>query len=257
MLRKPSTSTTAATFLASLNTQPMTRIGHMRHHSNNNNDNVNAIAHDEDTKDSNGSDGIVGGATAATVAQTLEVQVSEEEQDAQDNERNTAQTPLRLQAIKVEHQQHNTVVAAAQHSLPVTMATALPNNLDWTELTEWIKNAHQFQLHHLHNNNSSNIHSTNNNNSSLNHSNMLSHHGHAVATAVTPPPAANTPAPASLGATVAGLGSASVAGTPTDADYMFLISLYPYLKEMSGKQNRRFRQKVVGLIDNVLDNVDV
>jgi len=255
VLRKPSTSTTAATFLASLNTQPMTRIGHMRHHSNNNNDNVNAIAHDEDTKDSNGSDGIVGGATAATVAQTLEVQVSEEEQDAQDNERNTAQTPLRLQAIKVEHQQHNT--AAAQHSLPVTMATALPNNLDWTELTEWIKNAHQFQLHHLHNNNSSNIHSTNNNNSSLNHSNMLSHHGHAVATAVTPPPAANTPAPASLGATVAGLGSASVAGTPTDADYMFLISLYPYLKEMSGKQNRRFRQKVVGLIDNVLDNVDV
>ncbi|XP_017095197.2 uncharacterized protein [Drosophila bipectinata] len=43
---------------------------------------------------------------------------------------------------------------------------------------------------------------------------------------------------------------------PPDADYSFLISLHPYLKEMNGKQNRRFRQKVVGLIDKVLDNTD-
>ncbi|XP_061386405.1 uncharacterized protein LOC133321329 [Musca vetustissima] len=41
-----------------------------------------------------------------------------------------------------------------------------------------------------------------------------------------------------------------------DADQSFLNSLLPYLKEMSGKQNRRFRQKVVALIDNILDNAD-
>ncbi|XP_073832252.1 uncharacterized protein [Musca autumnalis] len=41
-----------------------------------------------------------------------------------------------------------------------------------------------------------------------------------------------------------------------DADQFFLNSLLPYLKEMSGKQNRRFRQKVVALIDNILDNAD-
>ncbi|KAM8718473.1 hypothetical protein ACLKA7_001648 [Drosophila subpalustris] len=262
VLRKPSTSTTAATFLAaaavaSLSAEPMTRIGHMRHHSN-----ANAIGHDEDTKDSNDSDGVVG--EAETLPQPLEVHVSEDEQDQQDNETNTAQTPLRLQAIKVEHQhQHHQqhqhqqqqnndkiVAAAAQHSLvtlPVTMAAALRNNLDWTELTEWLKNnssssnsnANQLQFHHQHNNNSS--------------SNMLSHHGHMAGAASTPPPAASTPAPASLttpGCVVAG-------NNPPDADYSFLISLHPYLKEMSGKQNRRFRQKVVGLIDNVLDNVDV
>ena len=41
-----------------------------------------------------------------------------------------------------------------------------------------------------------------------------------------------------------------------DADQSFLNSLHPYLREMSGKQNRRFRQKVVALIDAVLDNTD-
>ncbi|XP_036345183.1 uncharacterized protein LOC118754416 isoform X1 [Rhagoletis pomonella] len=41
-----------------------------------------------------------------------------------------------------------------------------------------------------------------------------------------------------------------------DADQSFLNSLHPFLKEMSGKQNRRFRQKVVALIDAILDNAD-
>lgn len=41
-----------------------------------------------------------------------------------------------------------------------------------------------------------------------------------------------------------------------DADQSFLNSLHPYLKEMSGKQNRRFRQKVVALIDAILENAD-
>ncbi|XP_065365884.1 type-2 histone deacetylase 1 [Calliphora vicina] len=44
--------------------------------------------------------------------------------------------------------------------------------------------------------------------------------------------------------------------TSPDADQSFLNSLHPYLREMSGKQNRRFRQKVVALIDAVLDNAD-
>uniref|UniRef100_A0A1I8QAZ2 BESS domain-containing protein n=1 Tax=Stomoxys calcitrans TaxID=35570 RepID=A0A1I8QAZ2_STOCA len=45
--------------------------------------------------------------------------------------------------------------------------------------------------------------------------------------------------------------------TPSpDADQSFLNSLHPYLKEMTGKQNRRFRQKVVALIDAILDNAD-
>ncbi|XP_016995713.2 transcription factor Adf-1 [Drosophila takahashii] len=68
--------------------------------------------------------------------------------------------------------------------------------------------------------------------------NHLSHLNHT-----TPPPPA-TPA----------LGSIP---SPPDADYSFLISLHPYLKEMNGKQNRLFRQKVYGLIDNILDNLDV
>lgn len=44
--------------------------------------------------------------------------------------------------------------------------------------------------------------------------------------------------------------------TSPDADQSFLNSLHPYLREMSGKQNRRFRQKVVALIDAILDNAD-
>lgn len=41
-----------------------------------------------------------------------------------------------------------------------------------------------------------------------------------------------------------------------DADQSFLNSLHPFLREMSGKQNRRFRQKVIGLIDAILENAD-
>ncbi|XP_030567519.1 T-box protein H15 [Drosophila novamexicana] len=262
VLRKPSTSTTAATFLAAaaLSTQPMTRIGHMRllehHHHHQHQEQQHQEQHhhshqvnecDDNTKDSIDS-------------QPAHVQVSEEELDQEQQEQHEdepeqetvasqlAQTPLRLQSIKVEQQQNadKIVAAAAQHSLvtlPVTMAAALRNNMDWT-VAEWLKGSNsQLQLQHLH-------HSSNNNNNNNNsNSNMLTHLGHAATT----PPAASTPAPPA---------AAAAAATPTaaaqpDADYSFLISLHPYLKEMSGKQNRRFRQKVVGLIDNVLDNVDV
>ncbi|XP_032296644.2 uncharacterized protein [Drosophila virilis] len=253
VLRKPSTSTTAATFLAAaaLSTQPMTRIGHMRlleHHHQHHHHHHHQEQHNEgedNTKDSIDS-------------QPAHVQLSEEELDQEEQEdepeqetdaSQLAQTPLRLQAIKVEQQQQQQsadkiVAAAAQHSLvtlPVTMAAALRNNMDWT-VAEWLKGSHsQLQLQHLHSN-------SNNNNSN----NMLTHLGHAATT----PPAASTPAPTAPPATAAAAAATPAAAQP-DADYSFLISLHPYLKEMSGKQNRRFRQKVVGLIDNVLDNVDV
>ncbi|KRF80739.1 uncharacterized protein Dvir_GJ26580 [Drosophila virilis] len=230
VLRKPSTSTTAATFLAAaaLSTQPMTRIGHMRlleHHHQHHHHHHHQEQHNEgedNTKDSIDS-------------QPAHVQLSEEELDQEEQEdepeqetdaSQLAQTPLRLQAIKVEQQQQQQsadkiVAAAAQHSLvtlPVTMAAALRNNMDWTVADN----------------------------------NMLTHLGHAATT----PPAASTPAPTAPPATAAAAAATPAAAQP-DADYSFLISLHPYLKEMSGKQNRRFRQKVVGLIDNVLDNVDV
>ncbi|TMW51717.1 hypothetical protein DOY81_003209 [Sarcophaga bullata] len=41
-----------------------------------------------------------------------------------------------------------------------------------------------------------------------------------------------------------------------DADQSFLNSLHPYLREMTGKQNRRFKQKAIALIDDILDNTD-
>ncbi|KAH8387518.1 hypothetical protein KR093_007531, partial [Drosophila rubida] len=241
VLRKPSTSTTASTFLAAL---PMTRIGHMRQHQL-------QCAPEEDTKDSNES------VVLPSPVQSEEESPEEPQQLHQLEEESTA-TPLRLQAIKVEqqHQQQHPqsndkiVAAAAQHSLvtlPVTMAAALRhNNLDWTELTELLKcssgggaNSHQvsFQQHH-------------NSGGGGGSSNMLSHQ----LVAGTPPPATVTPAPATTAASMT--ATVAAAAMPPDADYSFLISLHPYLKEMSGKQNRRFRQKVVGLIDNVLDNAD-
>ncbi|KAH8265151.1 hypothetical protein KR044_004146, partial [Drosophila immigrans] len=250
VLRKPSTSTTASTFLATL---PMTRIGHMRQHQM-------QCAPEEDTKDS--SESIV----QPSPVQSEEEPAAEEEQQQQLGD--TSPTPLRLQTIKVEQQQHHQqqqhpqqqhpqsnekiVAAAAQHSLvtlPGTMAAALRNNLDWADLTEWFKcNSsstsganNQLQFHQQHN-----ISGGGGSN------NMLSHQP----VASTPPPATGTPAPATPAAAAVTATVAAVAAPP-DADYSFLISLHPYLKEMSGKQNRRFRQKVVGLIDNVLDNVDI
>ncbi|KAH8415399.1 hypothetical protein KR222_010618, partial [Zaprionus bogoriensis] len=209
---------------------------------------VAAAEQDEDTKDSAGSD------CAAAEAQLLEVHVSEAEAEEEEHE---PETPLRLQAIKVEQESgsnsssnnnnnNKIVAAAAQHSLvalPASISAALRNNLDWTELTEWLKGSgsgsggNYLQFQHLH--------SSSNTNSN---SNMLQPHAAAAAAAAT--------APASAAATPPPL-STSASAPPPDADYSFLISLHPYLKEMSGKQNRRFRQKVVGLIDNVLDNVDV
>ncbi|XP_016985464.1 uncharacterized protein LOC108048991 [Drosophila rhopaloa] len=178
----------------------------------------------------------------------LDVQVSEEEvnqpdhsgrdpdQDQHQNQdQPTACLPLRLQAIKVEqpslnphpnpNQQLDRLVG--HQSLVSVPAAALGNHLDWTDLTHWFKG---------------------------NSSHHLDHHK-----LTTPPPPPATPA---LRALTGGLGPGSGAiplsmPSPPDADYSFLISLHPYLKEMSGKQNRRFRQKVVGLIDNVLDNIDV
>ncbi|XP_017052252.1 uncharacterized protein LOC108095599 [Drosophila ficusphila] len=179
----------------------------------------------------------------------LDVQVSEEEahprrdrdqdqnQDQnQSQEQPTASLPVRLQAIKVEQPSLNPNASlnqnpqldriAGHQSLVSVPAAALGNHLDWSDLTQWFKGNH-----------------TNNNPHKL----------------TSPPPPPATP---SLGALSGGLGHGSGAinlpiPPPPDADYSFLISLHPYLKEMSGKQNRRFRQKVVGLIDNVLDNIDV
>ncbi|XP_039498295.1 uncharacterized protein LOC120455878 isoform X1 [Drosophila santomea] len=192
----------------------------------------------------------------------LDVQVSEEEEDEnnharrnqapqqqhnqdrdqeQELEQPTACLPLRLQAIKVEqpssnaHQLQLERMVSHQHpSLVSVPAAALGNHLDWTDLTQWFKG-----------------------NGSAHH---LSHLNHKLATAPTtpppPPPPPATPAPSALsGGLVAAPGGGIPA--PPDADYSFLISLHPYLKEMSGKQNRRFRQKVVGLIDDILDNKDV
>ncbi|XP_016968204.1 uncharacterized protein LOC108036509 [Drosophila biarmipes] len=172
----------------------------------------------------------------------LDVQVSEEEEELHHPGRDretaahpspdqpTACLPLRLQAIKVEQPAQNAnpntspqLERSVNHQSLVTVpAAALGSHLDWTDLSQWFKGN---SSHHL---------------------------SHKV---TTPPPPPATPA---LGALAGGLGAGSGGiAAPPDADYSFLISLHPYLKEMSGKQNRRFRQKVVGLIDNILDNVDL
>ncbi|XP_016923839.2 uncharacterized protein [Drosophila suzukii] len=175
----------------------------------------------------------------------LDVQVSEEEEELnhpgrdreqdpnQNQEQPTACLPLRLQAIKVEQPSQNAnqntspqLERIVNHQSLVTVpAAALGSHLDWTDLSQWFKG---------------------------NSGHHLSHLNHKI---TTPPPPPATPA---LGALTGGFGTGSGAiPSPPDADYSFLISLHPYLKEMSGKQNRRFRQKVVGLIDNILDNIDL
>uniref|UniRef100_A0A1A9WX32 MADF domain-containing protein n=1 Tax=Glossina brevipalpis TaxID=37001 RepID=A0A1A9WX32_9MUSC len=93
--------------------------------------------------------------------------------------------------------------------------------VDLTEFAEWIKCKHEHQRHCLMTGTSSSNTNTITTTTTHNHSN--SNHQ-------------NNNAP--------------------DADQSFLNSLHPFLKEMSGKQNRRFRQKVVALIDAILDNTD-
>ncbi|EDV47260.2 uncharacterized protein LOC6551241 [Drosophila erecta] len=168
----------------------------------------------------------------------LDVQVSEAEERRmtqrdrdreQEQEPPTACLPLRLQAIKVEQPSPNgnpqpERMVGHHPSLVSVPAAALGSHLDWTDLTQWFKgngSAHQL------------ITTT-------------------PPSPPPPPPPPATPAPSALGG-----GGGGGAPAPPDADYSFLISLHPYLKEMGGKQNRRFRQKVVGLIDDILDNKDV
>lgn len=194
-------------------------------------------AEDEQTKESV--------AEAGEEEMPLDVQVSEmEEKDlpppptdpAAGATLPTSCMPVRLQAIKVEQQQQSQSQSpnlnpgqdkmVNHQSLVTVPATALGSHMDWTDLAHWIKG------------------------------------GSSSTSGVT---AAKLSAPglSALGGSGAGTGGGS-GSLPVplplpspDADYSFLISLHPYLKEMSGKQNRRFRQKVIGLIDNVLDNIDV
>lgn len=145
----------------------------------------------------------------------------------------TSCLPVRLQAIKVEQQQQQSQSQSPgqdkmvnHQSLVTVPATALGSHMDWTDLAHWIKGSSTSGV---------------------------------TATKLS------APGLSALGGTGAGSGTGAGAGSlpmplplpSPDADYSFLISLHPYLKEMSGKQNRRFRQKVIGLIDNVLDNIDV
>ncbi|KAH8420590.1 hypothetical protein KR009_011707 [Drosophila setifemur] len=116
-----------------------------------------------------------------------------------------------------------------------SLVTVPCNNMDWTDVAQWLRS------------NSSNNNNNNNNNNSTT----------KISTPPPPPPA--TPALSAGGGGGGGGGGAGaipLSIAPPDADYFFLVSLHPYLKEMSGKQCRRFRQKVVALIDNVLDNTD-
>ncbi|XP_030245458.1 uncharacterized protein DDB_G0286175 [Drosophila navojoa] len=243
VLRKPSTSTTTAAAAATY----LTRIGQMRlleqhHHQQ-------QQQQEEDTKDSNGSH----------EDEEEAAESHDEQDDHQPQEAAAGLSPLRLQAIKVEHQQHqqqgtDKIVAAAvgaQHSLvtlPVSMAAALRSNMDWT-MAEWLKGS----ANQLHYNNNTGSTSNNNSNNNNNNNSSSSNCNNLTAT----PPGASTPAPAAVAAPASAASTPGLTLAQPDADYSFLISLHPYLKEMSGKQNRRFRQKVVGLIDNVLDNLDV
>lgn len=42
-----------------------------------------------------------------------------------------------------------------------------------------------------------------------------------------------------------------------DPNLLFLRSLLPDMKQMTDKQNRRFRQKVIGLMDDILADADI
>ncbi|KAH8337998.1 hypothetical protein KR059_000518 [Drosophila kikkawai] len=190
----------------------------------------------------------------------LDVQVSEEEEEVAVNQSReehhqqqqqedqqhrappTACLPLRLQAIKVEqpslhpppnpnaNPQLDKIVA--HQSLVTVPAAALGSHMDWQDLTHWLKGSTTAVGNHHH------------------------QHHHKISTPTPPPPPPVTPAQGGLPPGSMPMAMPMSIPSP-DADYSFLISLHPYLKEMSGKQNRRFRQKVVGLIDNVLDNIDV
>ncbi|XP_030381541.1 uncharacterized protein LOC115629259 isoform X2 [Scaptodrosophila lebanonensis] len=272
VLRKPSTSTAAASFMANaaaLTTQPMTRINH-----------VNLMEHrregdggdDDNTKDSKASKGgdcEDSGAGIAEAGLPLDVQVSlQEEESVAPVSSPTATTciPLRLHAIKIEQQPSSgngnliaTQLQQHQHqhqhhpqsliTLPVSMAHALRSNMDWADLAEWLKS----NSHGLAGSGGGTGGAGSGSNNVTLPPNHYAHLHNMNGRVATPPPAASTPTTAPAPA----LPTPPPPPPAPDADYSFLISLHPYLKEMSGKQNRRFRQKVVGLIDTVLDNADV
>ncbi|ALC48506.1 CG4404, partial [Drosophila busckii] len=102
----------------------------------------------------------------------------------------------------------------------------LPASMNWHDLADWIRQ------------NNNNV-STNSMCATYTPWNPPTNHLMQNQVSSTTPPLPPTPA-----------------SMQTDANFLFLISLHPYLSEMTGKQNRRFRQKVVRLIDDILDNVD-
>ncbi|XP_068159256.1 uncharacterized protein [Drosophila tropicalis] len=259
-LRKPSTS--SASIMGTLGaTQPMTRIGHMRlleHHQQQQQQQQNGTK-ENDTGGAGGD-----GADESDLALPLDVHVSEEEGESEQRREDPDEVtevnksvqsmstvtaclpmPLRLQTIKVEQQQpqqqqpqtEKIVAHQSLVTLPVTMAAAaaaLGNQMDWVEIADWLK-CGTGGSHNPHHTNAKHIQKISTSSPSLSVNPALP----VTASVDSSPPTV-----------------VSAASAP-DADYSFLISLHPYLKEMNGKQNRRFRQKVVGLIDNILDNMDV
>lgn len=99
--------------------------------------------------------------------------------------------------------------------------------MDINDYAEWIKCKNEIQRHC-----------------------MLPSNTSPVSTATAPTTASNQ------AQNTASTASVNSMPPPPDADQSFLNSLHPFLKEMTGKQNRRFRQKVVALIDAILDNAD-
>ncbi|KAH8341687.1 hypothetical protein KR074_005483 [Drosophila pseudoananassae] len=129
--------------------------------------------------------------------------------------------PFRLQTVKVEQLQSQ----GNHQSLVTVPVSALGGRMDWADVPPWTKGGSTGAP-------------------KVNRTKVYAP-GYTCLVDAVPPPGQGS-----------GAGSPMPVSSP-DADFSFLISLQPYLKEMDGKQNRRFRQKVIGLIDNVLDNTDI
>ncbi|XP_037808835.1 uncharacterized protein DDB_G0288805 [Lucilia sericata] len=260
------------------NIPPMTRISNM------------PIVSSDDTKDSSNSaevagiaegdvvvslheGGIVGGVAIGQHAplplpQPLNLQAIKQENDIKSNSVNSMMAPMEQLLQTLDQQRHllnhssaggvnnnnnnNSCSNINKNNLNNITNPTTNNNLNTTNNSTAAMNASSSSHKNANNTNSSNSTSNNNNNT----------HPAQQSATFTHTTETRSASAVDLSEFAEWIKSKNehqrhcLMTTSPDADQSFLNSLHPYLREMSGKQNRRFRQKVVALIDAVLDNAD-
>ncbi|KAI8115437.1 hypothetical protein CVS40_12345 [Lucilia cuprina] len=258
------------------NIPPMTRISNM------------PIVSSDDTKDSSNSAEVAGIAEGDVVVslhegtivggvaigqhaplplpQPLNLQAIKQENDIKSNSVNSMMAPMDQLLQSLDQQRHllnhttaggvnnNSCSNINKNNLNNITNPTTNNNLNTTNNSAAVMNASS-STH-------KNANNTNSNNSTSNNSNNNTHPSQQQSGSFTHTTETRSASAVDLSEFAEWIKSKNehqrhcLMTTSPDADQSFLNSLHPYLREMSGKQNRRFRQKVVALIDAVLDNAD-